>query len=446
MVPASANLCSTWRQPSWFWSFQLPAWVATLPMLTRYAVQSNNQVGPRVGLLYAINTLGAIAGTLAAAFLLLPALGLMGTIIAGAIVNLLVFVIAALLARRVGSSPIHDDEDSAESTGWRGEHWILPIMLASGIATFSYEVLWTRLLSHILGGSVVAFATMLASFLAGIAIGSAIASRLARSPEISQLAFVFTQIGIAATSMLIYLQLDSFVPDVAGLSGNVIPAVALLLPPTLFIGATFPLAVRMLSRSEQDAAAATARVYAWNTAGAIAGALLAGFFLIPVLKYEGAIKLFVVVNLSLALATALLSPSRKLPLAGVSTAFLLLAVLVFKPQPPEGLLRVSPLNDDRHGIIRFYEVGRSATVLILERDGHFYLRSNGLPEALTDMKGAPPTMHSQRLLGTLPAVARTRGDEHAHCRFRRWCSGRGNPRFGEGDRYCRVGTESNRGE
>ena len=132
---------------------------ATLPLLTRYAVQSNEQVGPRTGALYALNTAGAIAGTLTAALLLLPALGLMGTIIFGAGVNLLVFVIAAGLSR--ASS---DQSDSAsEQTishprlGFSPEAWILPVMLISGVATFTYEVLWTRLLSHILGGSVIAF-------------------------------------------------------------------------------------------------------------------------------------------------------------------------------------------------------------------------------------------------------------------------------------------------
>ena len=71
---------------------------ATLPMVTRYAVHKDEDVGPRVGLLYSINTSGAIAGTLVAAFLLLPALGLWGTVLVGALVNLGVFGVAALLA------------------------------------------------------------------------------------------------------------------------------------------------------------------------------------------------------------------------------------------------------------------------------------------------------------------------------------------------------------
>ena len=381
---------------------------ATLPLLTRYAVRSNEQVGPRTGALYALNTAGAIGGTLAAALVLLPAFGLMGTIVFGAGINLLVFVLAVGLSRASSSQPAAKPQRSISHAGLgkAPEAWILPAMLVSGFATFTYEVLWTRLLSHILGGSLVAFATMLASFLLGIALGSAIASRIANTRTVSQTAFVISQILIAIVSLLVYRQIDSFIPDVTGLGGNIIVAIAMLLPATLFIGATFPLAVRILSRNESDAANASARVYSWNTVGAIAGALVAGFVLIPILRYEGAIKLAVCINAALALYVALLVPTRRVRLAVVSACVLLLVAVGFRPESPESLLRVSPLNDYRSGEIRYYDVGRSATVLMLERDGFFYLRTNGLPEASTDMIGAPPSRHTQRTLAALPIIAK----------------------------------------
>jgi len=378
---------------------------ATLPMLTRYAVRKDEDVGPRVGLLYSINTLGAIAGTLTAAFLLLPALGLWGTIIVGVFINLGVFGVAALLAKKTDVEKLKSGK-SRSSFSWSLETWILPVMFCSGVATFSYEVLWTRLLSHILGGSVIAFATMLASFLSGIAIGSAVASRLARTRAIARSGFVISQLGIAATSIAIYLSLDRYIPQQAGLFGNVRVGIMLLLPATLFIGATFPFAVRILSRDESEASVASARVYSWNTVGAIIGAVVAGFVLIPLLKYEGVIKLAVACNLCLALAVAILVPPRRASYAIGSAALLLVLLFGFSPQPPETLLRVSPINDLRTGEIRYYGVGRSATVLMLERDGYLYLRSNGLSEAAIDLKGAPPSRHSQRLLAILPVLAR----------------------------------------
>jgi hypothetical protein len=139
---------------------------ATLPLLARHAVRRESEIGSRVGLLYAINTVGAVAGTVGAGFLLLPRLGLLSTIHVGVAVNGLVFLAAALVAR--GAEPLPAPGPRSEAAPTTGR-WILPLVMISGAVSFSYEVLWSRLLGHLLGGSVYGFATMLASFLAGIA-------------------------------------------------------------------------------------------------------------------------------------------------------------------------------------------------------------------------------------------------------------------------------------
>ena len=74
---------------------------ATLPMLARYAVAEERQIGRRIGLLYAMNTAGAVVGALLTAFMLLPELGLKSTIWFGAGINALVFLLAAALGQRV---------------------------------------------------------------------------------------------------------------------------------------------------------------------------------------------------------------------------------------------------------------------------------------------------------------------------------------------------------
>ncbi len=404
---------------------------ATLPMLTRYVVQSEEQIGPRVGLLYALNTVGAIGGTVTAGFLLLPALGLSGTVWVGVFVNALVFVIAAIIARSIAPlqapekaprtaeasraaevSLTAEADRTADATAggpafsFIGASWILPLMLVSGANTFTYEVLWTRLLAHILGGSIVAFSTMLAAFLSGIALGSAIASRYARNSSMALTGFVVTQLGIAITSIVIYESLHLLIPETAGLRGNSTLAVIVLLPATLFVGATFPFAVRILATGEADAAPASARVYAWNTFGAIVGAAIAGFVLIPLLKYEGAIQMAVTVNAALAAAASMVIFRHHHRTAIAAGIALVAVALVYRPDMPEEILRSSPMTDYADGEIRYYEVGRSATVLVLEEDGFLNLRTNGLPEASTNLVGAPPYQHNQHLLATVPVLAR----------------------------------------
>lgn len=382
---------------------------ATLPLLTRFAVRSDAEIGPRVGLLYALNTIGAIGGTLVAAFVLLPRFSLQQTVLVGVFVNFVVFLVAAVLARAAPqdsppSEPGPASQPEESDPGRR--RWVLLIMMLSGINSFTYEVLWTRLLSHVLGGSINAFATMLAAFLGGIALGSAIASRFARNRSSALTGLVLCQLLIAVCSAAIYQMLPILVPDKVGLTGNAALAVFILMPATLFIGATFPFAVRLLASGRTDAARHTASVYAWNTAGAIAGAALAGFLLIPLLKYEGTIRWAVITNTTLALFAVLLVSPKQTVMLAISGLAALGAALLYHPPWPEQILRVSPVDPYRSGEVRYYDVGRSSTVLMLERDGYFYLRNNGLPEASVGLSGAPPSRHSQRMLTTLPVLAR----------------------------------------
>ena len=403
---------------------------ATLPLLTKYAVQTKEQIGSRVGLLYAMNTAGAIGGTLTAAFILLPRFGLNGTVWFGVVINLIVFLIAAFIAQSIGTlanaadleglskdeTPVVKDsseETPTTSSSFSIRNWlftkrglILPIILISGANAFIYEVLFTRLLGHILGGTITAFATMLAGFLSGIAIGSAIASRFSKTRSQAALLFVCIQLCIAIAALLTYNFLPLAIPETSGLKGNVVLAIIVLLPTTLFIGATFPLAVRILAKDENDAAASSARIYSWNTVGAIFGATVAAFFIIPMLKYEGAMKFAVLVNTALAIMAVGLMAHRKKEAAGFAGVFLVGLFFLYQPKMPEAILRASPFNSVQDGKITFYEVGRSATVLMVENGGLMNIRTNGLPEASATLKGAPPIHHNQFMLSTLPVIAR----------------------------------------
>ena len=78
---------------------------------------------------------------------------------------------------------------------------------------------------------------------------------------------------------------------------------------------------------------------------------------------------------------------------------------------PENILRASSIVDRSEGEIIYYDVGRSATVIVFEEDGFLNLRTNGLPEAGTNLKGSPPSKNSQQLLATLPVLARPNTSE-----------------------------------
>lgn len=389
----------------------------TLPLLARHAVRTTEHIGVRTGLLYAINAGGAVAGALAAGFVLLPQLGLRDAVFVGALINVVVFCLAVLLARSPrmrashrATAPTLPASSNLAARFTAGRHWILPFMFASGAVSFVYEVLWTRMLSHVLGGSVQAFATMVAAFLLGIALGSAMATRGARTRAAAQLSFIASQLAIAVASIGVYFAFDMLVPHDAGLRGNVGLAIAVMLPATLFVGATFPPAVRILTDEVSAAAGAAARVYAWNTAGCIAGALLAGFLLIPSLRFEGTIYVAVLMNLAIALLVCLLVVRAPLLRSAAVACLAAIVAVTFRPEIPRKLLVTSPLNVVSKGEIRYYDVGRSATVLVLEQDGALMLRTNGLPEAMIDMPGAAPRFSGEFWLSPLAVMARPRAE------------------------------------
>ncbi len=391
---------------------------ATLPILARHAVHEDRQIGLRIGLLYGANTAGAAAGTLVAAFVFLPWLGLGLTVWIAVGLNAVVFVLALALERQPTDRAIaRKDEDEAllEPTvslrPARSGRWILPVILVSGIVSFCWEVLWTRLLSHLLGGSIYAFGVMLATFLVGIAIGSTVASRWANSAERARAGFAFCQLAIALSSLGAFLMVERLPVWLGDPAGKLLHAslasAATLLPGALFIGATFPFAVRILTERASETGQSSARVYAWNTFGAILGAVGAGFFLLPALEIDGTARAAVATSALLALISASIRrPRRHVVLVG--STLVLLAMALFPPPTPWNVLRSSPLSGRMvEGEVAFFSVGRSSTVLVSEQPGLWRLTTNGLPESAIAPKGAREGAFSiARWLSMLPVLSR----------------------------------------
>ena len=403
---------------------------ATLPLLARHTVREQNELGPRIGILYAINTLGAVAGTLTAAFFCLPAFGLKQTTWIGASVNILVFGLVILLVRstpEVSSASVDALETSkkpkSRSKGDNGPissaggvdrtRWILLLVAISGAVSFCYEIVFTRMLGHVLGGSLYSFATMLSGFLLGIALGGAIASRFAVFKNRALVGFVYVQALIAIAALLAYSQVDQI-----GLWGHgdlesssitrvqVISSILVLLPTATCIGATFPFAVRIFARDENDAASGSAHVYSWNVVGGIFGAIITGVLLMPLLQYHGAVLVAVLLNLALSVAAVwVLGIHRKHFLA---PAIGILCLVLWYPTPPGNIIRVSALSGHpTPGSILFNHVGRSATVSVFYNSSGVVFQTNGLPETtLAPRDSGTEYLQGANWLTSLPPLLR----------------------------------------
>ena len=408
---------------------------ATLPLLVRHAVRTEIAIGPRVGALYAANTLGAAAGVWVCSFVLLPELGLGRATYAGAAAGGLVAVLAlagGLIARPLAPDPEPSEAGTDHSPR---PYWPLVVVALSGAVALGQEIVWTRLLTHVVGGSLYAFGTMLATFLVAIALGAAGAGWLGRTRPRARTGLAFLQLGAAVFTVAAFVGADAapgwverlvalgYVPLHAGAAA----AAALMLPGALCLGASLPLAVRLLTSDARAASAASGRAVAWNTLGAVTGVAATGLWLLPTLRFAGTMALAAGVCLVLAAVASLAErPHRRLPLT-LSIAGL--AALALVPLPtPWRMLSTSPLaaytpplaapgpivdgegeaGETRRGdAIRFYGVGRSATVLLQEQGAEWRLTGNGLPESAIQPPGARVGRYSiARFLGLLPAAER----------------------------------------
>ena len=164
------------------------------------------------------------------------------------------------------------------------------VFFLSGTAALAYQVVWMRWLARVLGSDAAGVTTVLVAFLLGMALGARwLGPPLARVAR-PAVAYLLVQLGVAAWA----LGTISLVPALEAL-GSAAPrplvALAALLPPTLLMGATFPLMGRLSIRGDRDAGPSTAGFYAANTYGAAAGALLAGFLVLPRLGLAGGVAL-----------------------------------------------------------------------------------------------------------------------------------------------------------
>lgn len=387
---------------------------ATLPFLARAAVREESQIGRRVGLLYGLNTLGAAAGAATSSFVLLPALGLSSTIAVAAAATLLVAGAAALLSRGEdaagdGVAPLRRTGD--ESVRPTGARWALPLLAASGAVSFSYEVLWTRLLEHPLGGSIYAFGAMLAAFLVGLAVGTFAAAFVARSAERARIGYAVAQLGTGLFATAGFLALERVVasgplPPGSSLLLGTLRYASLLLPATACAGATFPLAVRLLARKADEAAAASGLALTWNTVGAVVGAVATGLVLLPALRFEGMFRLAAAASFALAGAAALGGRRARTPL-GVCSAAALVAAATIPLPVPWSVLSSNGLDRPVPGVPVHYAVGRNATVLVTDAGPELRLSTNGLPESAIQPPGARAgRFAAARWLSLLPLAAR----------------------------------------
>jgi len=383
----------------------------TIPLLTQ-ALASDLEDATRFhSLVYALNTLGAFAGAVAAAFVLIPSLGLVGCLIAMGTLNLCAGgIFIALSRRRQGAwveAPRAAEPDTSELPGLLV---CTVVALLAGFAMMSLQTVMNRVGGLALGASHFTFAMVVATFVLCIALGSFAVSAL---PKVRQSFLPVSQWLLVAYLLLLYplvqdatywahalrmsfgRELADFLPFHAAVFCGILLVFAV---PLALSGALLPLLFHDLRRAHGDLGSVAGRLYSWNTVGSLLGALLGGYALLFWLDLHHIYRLAV---LALALAASLLSfrilREARLRVAVVAALGLAgLALVTADAWAPErmsaGLFRVrEPLPATFSGPetffakqfesqdpIVFYDDDPTATITVMQRaSDSFSILTNG---------------------------------------------------------------------
>ena len=464
LLPATCG-ASGWCATQWLTAALLiapPAIAlgATFPWMVAGVLRRYPQSpGHEISVLYFLNSLGAVVGVLASAFVLIAHYGLPGTLrIAGAlnlVIGAMVFVLArsgrARAVRAEAMPPGVQPATPARKSAKRGRaqaiveppgaapvprpsglspRAMLVVAALTGLSSFIYEIVWIRMLALVLGASTHAFELMLAAFILGLALGGAwIRNRIDRIADTPAfLGYVQLAMAVAAVATLplygrtfdaLSWLLGGVARSDAGYAlyqlGSGAIALAVMLPATFLAGMTLPLVThRMLAM--QTGERAVGLVYGANTAGAIVGVVAAVHVLVPLLGLKGALLAGVAIDLALGVYL-LRKPRGEVLFSAPAFATVIAALGVFgvvaggvtldPRRMAAGVFRDGTTRLPDEAPIVYHADGKTATVSVIEGGGRRIIRTNGKPDASMAMPGHPPTADepTQALLGALAVGA-----------------------------------------
>jgi spermidine synthase len=376
--------------------------------------------GGAIAMLYFTNSLGAAVGVLASGFVLIALVGLPGTMLTAAIMNILLALVVWLIAKDMAFTPFPAARESGDAKP-RGYPLMLTVALLTGAASFIYEIGWIRMLSLVLGSSTHAFELMLSAFILGLAFGGLwIKRRIDRiaEPE-SFLGVVQVAMGLLALATLVVygrsFELMEWLFSATARTdngysafnfGSHLIALLVMFPPAFCAGMTLPLITHALLRRGSGEGAIGA-VYSANTVGAIVGVFAAVHFGMPVLGLKGLITLGA--GIDIALGLLLLWRARaadRLPAyataAGLAAVGATLALVELDPyKMASGVYRHGQLLVPGRSQMLYHRDGKTATVNLMQFEGRVVsIITNGKSDAALrlDLTGPVPRDETTMIL------------------------------------------------
>jgi predicted membrane-bound spermidine synthase len=412
----------------------------TLPLIAAWLHRKGAEPGRLSARFYAVNTLGAVCGAGLAGFYLLKTFGLVATALLTGFINIVIGVVAIMIARRQQPVSASQSKSVASAASQPLTHPLLRrgtiLVAVTGAVSMGLELLAARALALIFGSSLQSFAVVLMAFILGIGLGSAVfASR--RWSRVATGRLVTALLVTAGTwiSLLVF-RIEFWVEwyrwAKSGLSAGDVGylyyelltgamAILLLGLPASMIGAVLPLMMRTISETEDAFGNQIGRLLTWNTLGAVAGVLLTGFALMPVFGLRTSFNLLALLLVLAAVIEAGLQKQRVLMRCSVGIAAFLLFLSTtggdrWKLAISSASFRLRESTYDpattrdrpKHYKLLFYKDAPDATVSVERKvaNNEVLLRINGKTDASSE--GDLPT---QFLCAHLPLLARPEAKE-----------------------------------
>jgi spermidine synthase len=401
---------------------------ATLTLLIRHIVSHHlDEAGWRIGLLYGVNTGGAALGAFATDFVLVPVLGLLGTVGIGVVLNLGATVIGLRLAEQVGPAKAGEDAVQQETTvSSRAAALTAATIFLSGFAAMGVELVWFRFFNVSFGGYRSVFSLLLTVLLIAMWAGSVAGGALHRRFGKPGLLYLLAQSGMVVSTVVLLVLYDaeggSF-PGLLAAHGDTfrelgtgarrlfvtfwqLKAIAFVIAlPGFFMGSAYPLANALVQDVDASIGRTAGRLYLANTAGAVLGSLVAGFWLIPHLGTRGATTLLLFVAVLSGVTVVLASAEAvrlRLTLASAGLGAALVAIGFWAFGVDEQLLLREILSDvPKNAKVLTISEGIYETIAVTEDEhGSRDLKTNGHTMSAT----SPTAQRYMRLFSHFPLL------------------------------------------
>jgi spermidine synthase len=347
----------------------------TVPVMGRLVLRRRDGTTAAFGLLYGVNTLGAVVGAALTGFVLLRFLGMHASMYLAVAINGAVAVIAWLVSMRrpqEGGVPTLAPANVAQPFAPRAPLSVFACAAGTGATALGLEVVWTRILGVFTSNSAYAFALMLTTVLAGLGSGSLLQAWMSRRRGDPWLWLALCQwllVAICISTVPGMHTAPAWLDRIC--NGNSTSAVflgeaaltaALVLLPAVLLGLGFPLLVDAMLRDSERLARSLGRIYAVNLIACVAGAFAAGFVLIPWLGIQTTLGVFV----AIALGVGLLAWGRACrPAVGwrlvVAGAVAAAAIACWLRLPSGGYQKSVPVGKEE---LLYYKEGNNGTVSV----------------------------------------------------------------------------------